>query len=177
LRLPQSFFAHRYFPQVIAVVDTLLSPRRLYFNRESPGISAWFFFVDFIAAIGEKFPPNHSWMPGGGILSVVIIRFARRPNSRSTAIRMLGIPLLFAPRCCTAIWRSGQTRRRRAAESEESRKQQLSMKDQLLSPMCLNELRTPLTAVYQFVTLLLGRHTRQAHVEPERSIWKSRCAT
>ncbi|HWH78238.1 MAG TPA: ATP-binding protein, partial [Candidatus Binatus sp.] len=44
--------------------------------------------------------------------------------------------------------------RRQAAELLETRRQQLVMKDQLLSNVS-HELRTPLTAVYQFVTILL----------------------
>jgi len=56
LRLPQSFFAHRYFPQVIAVVDTLLLSTAIVLNRESPwDLCLVFFFGILIAAIGENF--------------------------------------------------------------------------------------------------------------------------
>jgi signal transduction histidine kinase len=166
LRLPQSFFAHRYFPQVIAVVDTLLLSTAIVLNRESPwDLCLVFFFGILIAAIGENFLQIIVGCLVAGILSVVIIPASRGGQFALDGNSLLRIPLLFGAALLYGYLADQVKReRRRAAESEESRKQQLSMKDQLLSNVS-HELRTPLTAVYQFVTLLLDGIPGKLNVE------------
>ena len=169
LRLPQSFFAHRYFPQVIAVVDTLLLSTAIVLNRESPwDLCLVFFFGILIAAIGENFLQIIVGCLVAGILSVVIIPASRGGQFALDGNSLLRIPLLFGAALLYGYLADQVKReRRRAAESEESRKQQLSMKDQLLSNVS-HELRTPLTAVYQFVTLLLDGIPGKLNVEQKQ---------
>ncbi len=156
LRLPERIFDDRYFPHAIAVIDTLLFSTAIIFNRESPwDLCLVFFFGILIAAIGENFLQIIMGSLVAGIFSVVLI-----PASRGAAIvldgnTLLRIPLIFGAALLYGYLADQVKReRRKMAELEESRRKQLSLKDQLLSNVS-HELRTPLTAVYQFVTLLL----------------------
>jgi signal transduction histidine kinase len=156
LRLPQSVFSHRYFPQAIAAVDTVLLSTAIVLNRESPwDLCLVFFFGILIAAIGENFLQIIVGCLVAGILSVVIVPVSRGSQLVPDANTLLRIPLLFGSALLYGYLADQVKReRRRTAELEERRRQQLSMKDQLLSHVS-HELRTPLTAIYQFVTILL----------------------
>jgi hypothetical protein len=78
LRLPEAVFMHRFFPQTMAIVDTILISTAIVFNRESPwDLFLVFFFGILVAAIGE----NLLQIIGGclvvGVLSLVVVRSAR----------------------------------------------------------------------------------------------------
>ncbi len=64
-RLPESAFAHRFFPQAMALMDTALFSTAIIFNRQSPwDLVLVFFFGIFISAIGGEFTANRFRVPG-----------------------------------------------------------------------------------------------------------------
>lgn len=156
LRLPEAVFTHRFFPQIMAVVDTVLISTAIVLNRQSPwDLCLVFFFGVLIAAIGENLLQIIGGCLVAGLLSVVIIPVSRGSNFEFDSNTLVRIPLLFGAALVYGYLVDQVKReRRQAAEVIESRRQQLLMKDQLLSNVS-HELRTPLTAVYQFVTILL----------------------
>jgi signal transduction histidine kinase len=156
LRLPRAVFSHRYFPQIMALLDTLLFSTAIIFNRQSPwDLSLVFFFGILIAAIGENLFQIIAGSLLAGIFSVVILPVSRGAAFDLDGNTLLRVPLLFGAALVYGYLADQLKReRRQAAEAIESRRQELAMKDQLLSNVS-HELRTPLTAVYQFVTILL----------------------
>jgi len=67
LRLPDAAISHRYFPQIMAILDTVLLSTAIVLNRESPwDLCLVFFFGILIAAIGENLFQNHLRLFGGG---------------------------------------------------------------------------------------------------------------
>ncbi len=156
LRLPEAVFTHRFFPQIMAVVDTVLISTAIVLNRQSPwDLCLVFFFGVLIAAIGENLLQIIGGCLVAGLLSVVIIPVSRGGNFEFDSNTLVRIPLLFGAALVYGYLVDQVKReRRQSAEVIESRRQQLLMKDQLLSNVS-HELRTPLTAVYQFVTILL----------------------
>lgn len=156
LRLPPGVFAHRFFPQIMAVVDTVLISTAIVLNRQSPwDLCLVFFFGVLIAAIGENLLQIIAGGLVAGLLSVVIIPVSRGGNFEFDGDTLVRIPLLFGAALVYGyLVDQAKRERRQAAEAIEARRQQLLMKDQLLSNVS-HELRTPLTAVYQFVTILL----------------------
>jgi len=156
LRLPENVFMHRLFPQIMAVVDTVLLSMAILSNRQSPwDLCLVFFFGILIAAIGENLLQIIGGCLVAGILSILIIPASRGGSFEIDGNTLLRIPLLFGAALVYGYLADQVKReRRQAAEALESRRQQLLMKDQLLSNVS-HELRTPLTAVYQFVTILL----------------------
>jgi len=90
-----------------------------------------------------------------GVFSLLIVPVSRGVSFELDANILLRIPLLFGAAIVYGYLADQLKRERRlSTEMLESRRQQLAMKDQLLSNVS-HELRTPLTAVYQFVTILL----------------------
>lgn len=156
LRLPEKVFAHRFLPQIMAAVDTVLLSTAIVLNRESPwDLCLVFFFGILISAIGENLLQIIGGCLAAGILSVVIIPVSRGEGFDIDGNTLLRIPLLFGAALLYGYLAEQVKReKRQAAEALESRRKQLMMKDQLLSNVS-HELRTPLTAVYQFVTILL----------------------
>src|SRR5258706_2617552 len=156
LRLPDAAVSHRHFPQVMAVVDMVLLSTAIVLNRESPwDLCLVFFFGILIAAIGENFFQIIIGSLAVGIFSLLILPVSRGASFELDGNTLLRIPLLFGAAIVYGYLADQLKReRRQSAEMLESRRQQLVMKDQLLSNVS-HELRTPLTAVYQFVTILL----------------------
>jgi signal transduction histidine kinase len=166
LRLPSAIFAHRFFPQIMAVVDTLLISTAIILNRASPwDLCLVFFFGMLIAAIGENLFQIIAACLATGVFSVLILPVTRGSSFELDGNTLLRIPLLFGASLVYGYLADQLKReRRQAAEVIESRRKELALKDQLLSNVS-HELRTPLTAVYQFVTILLdgiaGKLTRE----------------
>src|SRR5919109_1234542 len=156
LRLPDAVFMHRFFPHSMAIVDTILISTAIVLNRESPwDLFLVFFFGVLIAAIGENFLQIIGGCLIAGILSVVIIPVSTGASFSVDANTLLRIPLLFGSSLLYG-YLADQVKRekRKTADLEDVRKQQLLMRDQFFSNVS-HELRTPLTAVYQFVTIVL----------------------
>jgi signal transduction histidine kinase len=156
LRLPDAAIASRLFPQIMAVVDTGLICIALIINRDSPwDLCLVFFFGILIAAIGESFLQIIAGCLLAGVLSILIIPVSSGARFLLDSNTLLRIPLLLGSSLVYG-YLADQVRRerKRTAELEQSRNQQLLTKDQFLSHVS-HELRTPLTAVYQFVTVVL----------------------
>jgi len=156
LRLPETVFAHRLFPQAMAIADTVLISTAIIVNKQSPwDLFLVYFFGIFIAAIGENLVQIVVACLGLSVISVVIEPLSGKGDIAFDPATLLRIPLFFGASVVYG-YLSDQVKRekRRSAKLEESRRQQLRMKDQFLSHVS-HELRTPLTAVYQFVTILL----------------------
>lgn len=156
LRLPNAAIMHRSFPQIMAAIDTILICTALIVNRESPwDLFLLFFFGILVAAIGENFLQIIAGCLLVGILSIVIIPVSTGASISLDSNTLLRIPLLLGSSLLYG-YLADQVKRekRKAAELEQSRRQQLLTKDQFFSNVS-HELRTPLTAVYQFVTIVL----------------------
>jgi hypothetical protein len=96
LRLPDAVFTHRFFPQTMAIVDTILISAAIVLNRESPwDLFLVFFFGVLIAAIGENFLQIIGGCLIAGVLSVVIIPVSTGTSFSLDANTLLRIPLLF----------------------------------------------------------------------------------
>jgi signal transduction histidine kinase len=155
LRLPESVFSHRLFPQAMAVADTALICTAIVFNRQSPwDLFLVFFFGILIAAIGENLLQIVIGCLILSVISVVIVPLSGKGNFEIDLDALLRIPLLFGASLVYG-YLADQVKRekKKTAQLEEARRQQLQMKDQFFSHVS-HELRTPLTALYQFVTIL-----------------------
>jgi len=155
LRLPQSAFSHRLFPQVMAVADTVLICTAIVFNRQSPwDLFLVFFFGILIAAIGENLLQIVVGCLVLSVISIVIVPLSGKGGFELDSDALLRIPLLFGASLVYG-YLADQVKRekKKTVQLEEARRQQLLMKDQFFSHVS-HELRTPLTAVYQFVTIL-----------------------
>jgi signal transduction histidine kinase len=113
-----------------------------------------FFFALFIAAIGESLLQA---VVGSLVLAVIAVAIAPLYGTASFVLdadAVFRIPLLFGA-CLVYGYLAEQvkTERKKVAELEQVRRDQLRVKDQFLSHVS-HELRTPLTAIYQFVTIL-----------------------
>jgi signal transduction histidine kinase len=156
LRLPENVFDRRSFPQVMAALDTILICTAIIVNRESPwDLVLIFFFGVLIAAIGENFLQIIGGCLLVAILSIVLIPVSTGKEFSLDTNTLLRIPLLLGSSLVYG-YLADQVKRekRRTAEMEQNRRQQLLTKDQFFSNVS-HELRTPLTAVYQFVTIVL----------------------
>jgi signal transduction histidine kinase len=155
LRLPESIFEHRFFPACMVLVDTLLFFIAIIFNRQSPwDLCLIFFFGILVAAIGENLIQVIIGSLIIGILSVLIVPLASDGNFEIHSNTLLRIPLLFGAALVYGHLADRVKReRKKTAQLEEMRRQQLSTKDAFISHVS-HELRTPITAIYQFVTIL-----------------------
>ena len=156
LRLPDAAIMHRSFPPIMAAVDTILICTALIVNRESPwDLFLLFFFGILVAAIGENFLQIIGGCLLVGVLSIVIIPVSTGANFSFDSNTLLRIPLLLGSSLLYGYLADQvKQEKKKAAELEHSRRQQLLTKDQFFSNVS-HELRTPLTAVYQFVTIVL----------------------
>ena len=154
-RLPESALSHRWFPAIVAVVDAVLFSIAIFHNRQSPwDLCLIFFFGILISAIGENLLQVIIGSLLVGIISVLIIPVSSNSSIAIDANTLLRIPLIFGASLVYGHL-SDQVKRekKKTAQSEDMRRQQLSTKDRFLSHVS-HELRTPLTAIYQFVTIL-----------------------
>lgn len=155
LRLPESMFEHRFFPPSMVAVDTLLFFIAIIFNRQSPwDLCLIFFFGILIAAIGDNLIQIIIGSLIIGIVSVLIFPLTTDGDFEIHSNTLLRIPLLFGAALVYGHLADQVKReRKKTAQLEEIRRQQLSTKDAFLSHVS-HELRTPITAIYQFVTIL-----------------------
>lgn len=153
--LPQWLFERALFYQGLVVVDTALISVAIALNKESPwDLLLMFFFAIFIAAIGENLLRIALTCLGLGIVSVWLFPLAGHEPLRLDAETLLRIPLLFGSSLVYGYMADQvKNEKRKAAELEQRRRQQLQLKDQFLSHVS-HELRTPLSAIHQFVTIL-----------------------
>lgn len=156
LRLPESAFARPLFPQMMAGIDTILICTAIVVNRQSPwDLVLIFFFGVLIAAIGENFFQIIAGCLLVAIFSIVLIPVSTGQQFSLDSNTLLRIPLLLGSSLVYGYLADQVKReRRKTAETEQARRQQLLTKDQFFSNVS-HELRTPLTAVYQFVTIVL----------------------
>jgi signal transduction histidine kinase len=154
-RMPPSVFDHSLSPKVLVVVDTILISTAITLNRESPwDLLLLFFFAIFIAAIGEGLLQIVTGCIALSVISIFIVPIARQGEFVLHADHLLRIPLLFGASLLYGYLVDQVKReKKKLVELEESRRQQLLIKDQFLSHVS-HELRSPLSAIYQFVTIL-----------------------
>jgi signal transduction histidine kinase len=157
-RLPQSVFEHSHFLQALVVVDTIFLSTAIAFNRDSSwDLFLVFFFGIFLATIGETLLQVVLGCIVLSIVSVFFIPLARNVPFEIDPDTLFRIPLLLGASLLYGYMAEQvKTERKRAVELEKSRLQQLQVKDQFLSHVS-HELRSPLTAIHQFVTILLDR--------------------
>jgi len=155
-RLPETVFAHRFFPQAMALADTVLICMAIVFNKESPwDLFLVFFFGIFIAAIGENLLQVVTGCLVLSVVSVVIVPLSGKGSFQIDSDTLLRVPLLFGASLVYGYLADQvKKEKKNAAQLEAARKQQLVLKDQFFSHVS-HELRTPITAVYQFATILL----------------------
>ncbi len=156
LRLPEAAFTRSSFPSIMAALDTILICMAIVVNRQSPwDLVLIFFFGVLVAAIGENFLQIIVGCLLVAIFSVVLIPVSTGKEFALDADTLLRIPLLLGASLVYG-YLADQVKRekKKTAEMEQSRRQQLLTKDQFFSNVS-HELRTPLTAVYQFVTIVL----------------------
>lgn len=156
LHLSESTFAHRSFPQFMAVVDTLLICTAIIENRQGPWDLCLLFFLGLmIAAFVENLFQIIASCVIVGLFALVVIPVffgggvSLDPDTLLRIPLLLGLALLFG-----YLAEQVKREKRKTAEMEQTRGQQLLTKDQFFSNVS-HELRTPLTAVYQFVTIVL----------------------
>lgn len=156
LRLPERTFAHRSFPQFMAVFDSLMICTAILANRQGPwDLCLLFFFGLMVAAFVDNLFKIIASCMVVGLLALVVIPILFGGGvwlDTSTLLRiplLLGLALLFG-----YLAEQVKREKRKTAEMEQTRGQQLITKDQFFSNVS-HELRTPLTAVYQFVTIVL----------------------
>jgi len=156
LRLPDSTFSHRLFPQAMAVADTAIICTAIVFNKQSPwDLFLVFFFGIFIAAIGENLLQVVIGCLVLSVISIVIVPLSGKGSFEIDSDTLLRIPLLFGASLVYGYLADQvKKEKKKTVQLEEARKQQLLLKDQFFSHVS-HELRTPLTAVYQFATILL----------------------
>ncbi len=154
-RMSPSVFDRRIFPKILVVADTILLSTAIALNRESPwDLLLLFFFAIFIAAIGESLLQIVTGCMALSVISIFIAPFSSHTDFRLTGDHLLRIPLLFGASLVYGYLIDQVKReRKKLIELEESQGQQLLIKDQFLSHVS-HELRSPLSAIYQFVTIL-----------------------
>jgi signal transduction histidine kinase len=154
-RMPRSVFDHRMFPIILVVVDTLLISTAITLNRESPwDLLLLFFFAIFIAAIGESLLQIVTGCIALSVISIFIGPLSSHGEFQLAADHLLRIPLLFGLSLVYGYLVDQVKReKKKLVELEEAKRQQLLIKDQFLSHVS-HELRSPLSAIYQFVTIL-----------------------
>jgi len=154
-RMPRSVFDHRMFPIILVVVDTLLISTAITLNRESPwDLLLLFFFAIFIAAIGESLLQIVTGCVALSVISIFIAPLSSHSEFQLAADHLLRIPLLFGLSLVYGYLVDQVKREKnKLVELEKAQRQQLLIKDQFLSHVS-HELRSPLSAIYQFVTIL-----------------------
>ncbi|HEU4638486.1 MAG TPA: hypothetical protein VFS84_06510, partial [Candidatus Binatia bacterium] len=135
LRLPEAAFARPSFPSIMAALDTILICMAIVVNRQSPwDLVLVFFFGVLVAAIGENFLQILAGCLLVAIFSVVLIPVSTGKEFVLDADTLLRIPLLLGASLVYG-YLADQVRRekKKTAEMEQSRRQQLLTKDQFFS--------------------------------------------
>jgi len=153
-RLPESTFNRPAFCQALMITDTILMSAAIYLNNErSWDLLLIFFFGILIAAIAEN------------LLQVILTSFVLGLTSvfispadlefRLRADGLLRISLLFGASILYGyLAEQVKVEKRKKVDVEKTMQQRLLTKDQFLSHVS-HEIRSPITAIYQFVTILI----------------------
>ncbi|HXG51283.1 MAG TPA: HAMP domain-containing sensor histidine kinase [candidate division Zixibacteria bacterium] len=155
-RLPDAVFRHPYFLNAMVLVDTLLFFAAIVINQQSPWDLCLVFFVGvLIAAIGESLIQTVLGSLALGVASVLLVPLSGRGELAFDAENLLRLPLLFGASVLYGyLAEQAKAESQRAARAEESRRQQIEIKNRFFSHIS-HELRTPLAAVHQFITILM----------------------
>jgi signal transduction histidine kinase len=153
-RLPESAFNRPVFCQALMIIDTVLMSTAIYLNNESSwDLLLIFFFGILIAAIAENLLQVVLTCFLLGLTSVFIspadLEFRLRPDGLLRVSLLFGASILYG-----YLAEQVKVEKRKKAVLEKTMQQRLLTKDQFLSHVS-HELRSPLTAIYQFVTILL----------------------
>ncbi len=154
-QLPARTFDHPLFCQALVVFDTLLISVAISFNRENSwDLLLIFFFGILIAAVGDTLTQIVLSCFLLSVISVFLLPLSQNLELQSVPDALLRVSLLFGASVLYGyLAQQVKTEKRKKAELEKVMQQQLATKDQFLSHVS-HELRSPLTAMYQFVTIL-----------------------
>ena len=153
-RLPESAFNRPVFCQALMIIDTILMSAAIYLNNESSSdLLLIFFFGILIAAIAENLLQVVLTSFLLGLTSVFIspadLEFRLRPDGLLRVSLLFGASILYG-----YLAEQVKVEKRKKADLEKTLHQRLLTKDQFLSHVS-HELRSPITAIYQFVTILI----------------------
>ena len=155
-RLPAPIFERPSFSKALVLMDTLLFSLAISLNRESPWDTLLiFYFGVFIAIIGENLIQVVLSCLLLSVISVVIVPLSQNIDFRLSSDALFRVSLLFGASILYG-YLAGQVKaeRRKKTELEQTLEQRLQLKNQFLSHVS-HELRSPLSAIYQFVTILI----------------------
>jgi signal transduction histidine kinase len=154
-RASTGFLAGRFFPYGLLLVDTTFISFGIALSQDASWDFFLLFFVClFITAIGESMIQA---VIGCVIICVAAVMFTVSKNVNLLNIDsallaripfMFGVSILFG-----YLAEQVKGEKRKKAELERTLQGQLIMKDQFFSHVS-HELRSPMTAIYQFVTIL-----------------------
>ncbi|MFQ5684636.1 MAG: ATP-binding protein [Candidatus Binatia bacterium] len=155
-RLPQSVFEHKLFAHILVIVDTVFLSAAIAFNRESPwDLFLVFFFGIFIAAIGENLTQIVVGCLVLSIVSIVVVPLSSGEPFQIDADTLFRIPLIFGASILYGyLVTQLKAERKRIVQLRQEQQHRLQLKDEFLSHVS-HELRSPLAASHQFVTILL----------------------
>ena len=154
-RAPTGFLAGRFFPYGLLLVDTTFISFGIALSQEASWDFFLLFFVClFITAIGESMIQA---VIGCVIICVAAVMFTVSKNVDQLKIDsalLVRIPFMFGVSVLFGyLAEQVKGEKRKKAELERTLQGQLIMKDQFFSHVS-HELRSPMAAIYQFVTIL-----------------------
>jgi signal transduction histidine kinase len=153
-RLPDSMFDRALFCQALMIVDTAVIAIAISLSKDgSWDILLIFFLGILIAAIGESFIQVVLTCFLLSLVSVFVL--PARAESQFVPDALLRVSLFFGASVLYGyLAEQVKVEKRGKADLEKTLHQQLVIKDQFLSHVS-HELRSPMTAIYQFVTILI----------------------
>ena len=152
-RLPDSIFDRALFCQALMIADTILISTAISFNSEgSWDLLLIFFFGILVAAIGENFIQV---VIACFLLSTIsILILPAHSGSRFGSDALLRVSLFFGASVLYGyLAQQVKAEKKKKDELERTMREQLTTKNQFLSHVS-HELRSPVAAIYQFVTIL-----------------------
>lgn len=155
-RFPQSTFDNPHFAQALVILDTLLISTAISLNRESPwDLLLIFFFGIFVAAIGESLIQVVVTCVLLSVISIFILPLSNNIGFQFGPDALLRVFLLFGASILYGyLAEQVKAEKKKKTDLEKALNQQLVTKDQFLSHIS-HELRSPIAAIYQFVTILI----------------------
>jgi signal transduction histidine kinase len=154
-RLPPWIFNYGPFCQALAIVDTILISTAIALNQDSPwDLLLIFFFGILIAAIGEDLVKTVLTCLLLSIVSVFLLPSSQGLDFHFGSNALMRVSLLFGASVLYGYLAAQvKAELKRQAELKQSLHNQIVIKDQFLSHVS-HELRSPLSAIYQFTTIL-----------------------
>ena len=155
-RLPQSTFDNPHFVQALVIMDTILISTAISLNRESPwDLLLIFFFGIFVAAIGESLIQVVVTCVLLSVISIFILPLSGNVGFQFGPDALLRVFLLFGASILYGyLAEQVKAEKKKKTDLEKTLNRQLVTKDQFLSHVS-HELRSPIAAIYQFVTILI----------------------